>query len=55
VAGWLLIGDVKDQLRLDGEDTDDDALIGRCILSAEIKMQRARRCIPRTARCTRRR
>ena len=42
MAGWLLIGDVKDQLRLDGDDTDDDLLIARCIGSAEIKMQRAR-------------
>ena len=42
MADWLLIGDVKDQLRLDGDDTDDDLLIARCIGSAQIKMQRAR-------------
>lgn len=40
--GWLLEADVKDQLRIDGTDTDDDAVIGRCIAAAEVKMQRAR-------------
>jgi hypothetical protein len=40
--GWLLIGDVKDQLRMDATDVDDDALIGRCIGSATLKMQQAR-------------
>jgi hypothetical protein len=41
-AGWLLIADVKDQLRIDGTDLDDDALIGRCIGAAQVKMERAR-------------
>jgi hypothetical protein len=43
VADWLQIGDVKDQLRLDGTDTDDDALIGRAVASAQVEVERARR------------
>ena len=42
-GGWLLIGDVKSQLRLDAADTDDDDLIGRAIASAQVEVERARR------------
>ena len=42
-VGWLKIADVKDQLRIDGLDTDDDDLINRAIGSAQIEVERARR------------
>lgn len=41
-TGWLLIGDVKDQLRIDGIDTDDDVLIQRSIDATEPEVCRAR-------------
>jgi hypothetical protein len=43
MADWLLVADVKEQLRIDDADTDDDALIARAIGSAEVETQRARR------------
>jgi hypothetical protein len=42
-GGWLSIVDVKDQLRIDGIDTDDDLLINRAIGSAMVEVERARR------------
>ena len=39
---WLDVDDVKDQMRIDGTDTADDALIGRCTSSTEVTVQRAR-------------
>lgn len=40
--GWLLLPDVKDQLRIDGDDATDDTLITRAIGAAEIEVGRAR-------------
>lgn len=39
---WLAIGDVKEQLRIMGADTTDDALITRCSAAVEPQVQRAR-------------
>lgn len=40
---WLAVGDVKDQLRIAGGDTTDDALINRCAAAVEPQVERARR------------
>lgn len=40
--GWLDIGDVKRQLRIDAADTTDDDLITDCSLAAEPEVIRAR-------------
>lgn len=42
-VAWLKVDDVKDQLRIDAIDTDDDDLIGRAIGSAMVEVERARR------------
>jgi hypothetical protein len=39
---WLSVADVKDQLRIAGGDTTDDALITRCAAAVEPQVQRAR-------------
>jgi hypothetical protein len=39
---WLAVGDVKEQLRLSGADTADDALVTRCAAAVEPQVQRAR-------------
>jgi hypothetical protein len=42
VPVWLSVEDVKDQLRIDGDDVADDALIVRCSASTEQFAQRCR-------------
>ena len=37
---WLLVADVKDQLRIAPADTTDDALITRCAAAVEPQVQR---------------
>ena len=39
---WLDVADVKEQLRLAGADTADDALVTRCAAAVEPQVQRAR-------------
>jgi hypothetical protein len=39
---WLDVADVKEQLRLGGSDTADDALVTRCSAAVEPQVQRAR-------------
>ncbi len=39
---WLLVADVKDQLRIAPGDTTDDALITRCAAAVEPQVERAR-------------
>lgn len=41
-VGWLLIADVKDQLKIRPADTTDDVLIQRCIDASEPEVCRAR-------------
>jgi len=41
-VGWLALADVKQQLAIDGVDTDDDVLIQACIDAAEPEVTRAR-------------
>jgi hypothetical protein len=33
-AAWPVVADVKDWLRLQGEDTTDDAVVGNCLAAA---------------------
>lgn len=40
--GWLLLPDVKEQLKIDGTDTADDALITRAVAAAELEVVRSR-------------
>lgn len=39
---WLAVADVKDQLRIAGADTTDDALVTRCAAAVEPQVERAR-------------
>jgi hypothetical protein len=39
---WLDVADVKEQLRITGTDTADDALVTRCAAAVEPQVQRAR-------------
>jgi len=39
---WLLVADVKDQLRIAPGDSTDDALITRCAAAVEPQVERAR-------------
>jgi hypothetical protein len=39
---WLLVADVKDQLRIAAGDPTDDALINRCAAAVEPQVERAR-------------
>ncbi len=41
-VGWLALADVKNQLAIDGVDTDDDVLIQRAIDATEPEVTRSR-------------